>query len=298
MADEIPAKQKQREPITMFFGIILLAACLLAIGIFISDHVLGDDEDKVTNTSKVTVDYTGAIYGYYDEGGAIFQTTIDSIDDNEKYRYTPTYTFNNSTITVDMANPTVLAMFASALEGHSVGDTVRVAIPASEAYDKPVVYEPIDLSGIQAPNTNNVLKSSLDGLDKYGWTYNYVFDDNTGMYIINYTMGNDMVIEKDVDGVTYRTSNFDINSDSVTYDLAVSNVVKAKDESGNEYTIDYENKSYTAIESFYLPGTDFIVVGAENVEGGSISGDILVKAASGFIDNMPLFFVIKIVSME
>ena len=142
MADETPVKQKQREPITMFFGIILLAACLLAIGIFISDHVLGDDEDKVTNTSKVTVDYPGAIYGYYDEGGAIFQTTIDSIDDNEKYRHTPTYTFNNSTITVDMANPTVLSMFASALEGHSVGDTIRVAIPASEAYDKPVVYAP------------------------------------------------------------------------------------------------------------------------------------------------------------
>jgi hypothetical protein len=297
MADETPVKQKQREPITLLFSVILLAACIIAIGIFISDHVVGDDGEKVTSSmTKVEVDYTGSLYGYYDEGGSIFQTTVSSIDGNEDYRFTPTYSFNSSTLTVDMSNPTVLPMFAEALLGHEVGDKVRVAIPADQAYKTPENYEVRPLTSLEAFNMCAV--SSLDGLDTYNWTYTSTYDDATGLYTISYTMKNEDVCTAEIDGVTYKTSNFVINGGIVTYDLSVSGVALAKNEKGESYTYEKDGVNYTAIESFAMPGySQFYVVGAENVSDGTISGNILIKS-SALINNMPLFFVIKILSME
>jgi len=296
MADETPVKQKQREPITLFFSVILLAACILAIGIFISDHVVGDDGEKVTSSSSVEVDYTGSLYGYYDDGGAIFQTTVSSIDDNDKYRYTSTYSFNSSTLTVDMSKPTVLAMFSDALYGHEVGDKIRVAIPADQAYSTPDTYTVVGLTSIEAQNNYKV--SSTDGLDTYKWTYSAIYDEQTGLYTVSYTMKNTDVLTAEIDGITYKTSNFVIDSDSVTYDLEISGAVLAKNEKGESYTYEEGGVTYTAIESFTLPGySGSTVIGAENVSNGAVSGSLLMKS-SALINNMPLFFVIKIVSIE
>ena len=296
MADETPVKQKQREPITLFFGIILLAACILAIGIFISDDVLGNDDEKVTNSSTVKVNYTGSLYGYYDEGGMIFQTTVSSIDENTGYRHTSTYSFNDSTLSVDMSNPSTLKMFSDSLLGHKEGDTVRVAIPADQAYVKPETLSTHALTGMTA--ANNFYSASSDFSAPFGWTYTATYDDVKGMYLITYNMTDSK--EVTVDGVKLTTSDFTYDADKVTYNLAISGAAKAKDVNGQSYTINEGGTDYTAIETIVLPSSgeeSLKVIGAQTIDdSGNVSGSILMKT-TGLIDNMPLFFVIEIVSV-
>ena len=298
MADETPVKQKSREPITTVFAVILLAACILAIGIFISDNVLGHNDEKIDNSCTVTVNYTGSLYGYYDEGGMIFQTTVSSIDENTGYRHTSTYSFNNSTLSVDMSNPSTLKMFSDSLLGHKEGDTVRVAIPADQAYVKPETLATHALTGMSV--ANNFYSSTSDFSAPYGWTYTATYDDVLGGYIITYNMSASDEKSVTVDGVTISTTNFAYTSDAMTYDLSISGAAKAKNVDGQSYTINEGGVDYTAIETIELPtvgGETPKIIGAESIDdSGNLSGNILIKT-TGLIDNMPLFFVIEIVTV-
>lgn len=139
METEEVVVKKQREPITMVFTAILLVAILIAVGIHVNDHVINKMEPAVTESSNVEVDYSGSFYDYYDKGGALFQTSVSSIEENSNYVHADSYS-TGSRLNVDMSKSDFLAGFQNALLGLNVGDTVRVAIPAAEGYHSPVNY--------------------------------------------------------------------------------------------------------------------------------------------------------------
>ena len=137
MDEDEPTTRKQREPITMVFAAVLLVAILIAVGIHINDNILHKTVTTVDDKSSVVVDYTGSFYNYYDqEGGALFQTSVSSIEDNPDYIHAASYS-TGSQLTVDMTGSDYLAKFQDALLGHKVGDKVRVAIAAEDAYNVP-----------------------------------------------------------------------------------------------------------------------------------------------------------------
>lgn len=92
MDDDAPVKRKQREPITMVFAAILLAAIIIAVGIHINDNILNKSVTTADDKSTVVVDYTGSFYNYYDQtGAALFQTSVKSIEDNTAYVHASSY---------------------------------------------------------------------------------------------------------------------------------------------------------------------------------------------------------------
>ena len=303
MADEPPATRKQREPITTVFAVILLAACILAIGIHINDNVLNKDETTVTTSNtSVVVDYTGSLYGYYDDGGAMFQTSVSSIDGNEDYKRIASYS-KGSSLTIDMTNPTVLKGFSDALIGAKAGQTVRVCIPAGEGYTAPETYAEMSVTGCSVPNGSTCLSTS--DIDAFGWTYETVTDTATNSTVINYTMANtDECTAEDTTFATVKTTNFAYSGKTMTYDMTITGATKVQvDGEDLIYSASETGMScdYYAVQQFTVidsEGAAHTVIGAENIsDDGTITGKLLLKSTSATV-NQYLYFVITVNSIS
>ncbi|MGE0015191.1 MAG: FKBP-type peptidyl-prolyl cis-trans isomerase [Candidatus Methanomethylophilaceae archaeon] len=123
------------EPITAICVVVFLLAAAAVIGVFVNDnYISGSDKATVEPGSTVTVDYTGSIYTYYDEEGAlIFDTNVKS--HSEDYPIKGDFSKTTfSAYTVIPGSGGALSMFENALIGHKVGDTVKVTIPSESGY--------------------------------------------------------------------------------------------------------------------------------------------------------------------
>lgn len=127
--------KREIEPIMAISAVIFLLAAVAVIGVFVNDnYISGSDKATVEPGSTVTVDYTGSLYAYYDEEGAlIFDTNVKSHSENYPIKgdFSKT-TFSAYTVTPGSGG--ALSMFENALIGHKVGDTVKVTIPSESGY--------------------------------------------------------------------------------------------------------------------------------------------------------------------
>lgn len=218
MDEDEPITRKQREPITMVFTAVLLVAILIAVGIHINDNILHKTVPTVDEKSTVVVDYTGSFYNYYDQaGGAMFQTSVSSIEDNPDYVHAASYS-SGSQLTVDMSGSDVLKKFQDALLGHKVGDKVRVAIAAEDAYNVPDfkgVYKTTIPASIISPT------QKVEVFDGLGWTYTSDLLP-TGQYAVALNMKADAVCTStNTDFGTVKTTGFTYADGKMSFTLTV-----------------------------------------------------------------------------
>lgn len=300
MAEETPAKRKEREPITTVFAVILVIGCILAVGIHVNDNMLNKTDVTVTESSTVEVNYTVSLYNYYDQGGFISQTTLKSIDEkisSGDFKATPDYSLSDKVLSVDVDNFNGIQQFASSLVGHKVGDTIRIKVDAKDAYERPETPFVLQTDGTIS---KTLVVSSLDDLadiDKFGWTYTSYYDQTINAFVVSFTMNSETeAIESKLDdNVTVKTSGFTVDGDVIRYTMTVEKAVAT----GNTYTED--GVDYKGVQQFRLIDTEGNTVtayAAETVnDDGTISGKILTKMTTQ-ITNQDLYFEITIVSIK
>lgn len=134
------AEKKQRrdiEPIMAISFVVFLLASVAVLSVFVYDNYLSaDDESVIGPGSKVTVDYTGSLYNfYYEDGALIFDTNVKDHAQNDQIikvgGFSKTSFFP---LTVTPGSGAALAAFENALIGHKAGDVVKVEIPAGQGY--------------------------------------------------------------------------------------------------------------------------------------------------------------------
>lgn len=126
------------DPIILASFSVFLIACLIVTGVTVYGIVSGENNESTAQYgSKVTVDYTGSYFTYYDETGAsIFDTSYSSIGTSDDYK--KSFEFNSDktyeSLTFSIGEGKFLADFENALIGHKPGDTIKVKIPNGEGY--------------------------------------------------------------------------------------------------------------------------------------------------------------------
>lgn len=131
-------KQKRDiEPIMAISFVVFLLASVAVLSVFVYDnYIFAEDEVVIVPGSKVEVDYTGSIFGYYDEVGAlIFDTSVKNHAEKESYNKVGNFTRTSfKPLEVTPGSGKALTLFENALIGKKVGDTVRVTILQGEGY--------------------------------------------------------------------------------------------------------------------------------------------------------------------
>lgn len=308
-AEESNVKRREHEPITLVCFVVLMLASVLVIGAWASDQISGAGSETVQYGDSVTVEYTGSLYGYYDQGTAdvipvIFDTNVKSIGTDSSYQFLSTFNGTYSKTTLTLGAGKFLAGFEDGLMGKKVGDTVRITIPEGEGY--PVVMDNVAKSSFTLNNNFvNVSKSELsdyfedvsdfegmrtltsklcDNLTANvtktsgGYTYSYNFD-TTEEYIVH---------ESDLGKVTLKATT---TGAVVNYTLTIAGTKPVKDADNNTVQI----MGHDAIEMLSLKlfkGTTYnIVAGSET--------DLVVNSITdgkAIIGGYELYFVVKIVS--
>lgn len=214
------------EPITAISVVVFLLAAAAVLGVFVNDnYISGSDDATVEPGSTVTVDYTGSLYDYYDEEGAlIFDTNVKSHSENYPIKGDFSKTMF-SAYTVTPGSDGALSMFENALIGHKVGDTVRVTIPSESGYASKSTTRDAQFTVAAVQYMSQDMFSSLydftvetgtteEFTTIYGWeaTATYSVDRNA--------VG---IINRPVSGETYELASNELN-DYGTAKLTVTTV--------------------------------------------------------------------------
>lgn len=168
MADEEDVKpRREREPISLVCLIIIVVATVAVVGAYVNDHMINDGDDTEADTgSTVVMDYTLSLYGCYDNGGAIYQTTVESIADSAKWVHSAGYTESTSysTFSVTLGSGSVLQAFNDALYGAKEGDKIRLAIPLGEGYTASSTTKSASMSGLTTPTSVTMAASEFTNM--------------------------------------------------------------------------------------------------------------------------------------
>ena len=309
-AGETSVRRKEREPITLVCFVVFIIASVAVIGAYVNAEFINKSHDTVQYGDSVKVDYTGSLYGYYDEGSdtvvpVIFDTSVESIGKNTDYLFLQTFSKNSfSSINVNIGSKGMIEGFENALIGHDVGDTVKVRIPAGEGYN----YGDFNTSATSFTFNQTMTISSSSFKEFYGISEtigtNYLFE-YMGMNLMATASGSNQVkVTYQVsDGDTYEVYNSDklgkvtmsiddVTGGVVTYSLTITGYKEVKDADGNNETV----KGVNAIEMITLamfPGVSTNIVG---YDGGSNVVYNNVTDSKAILSNTALYFVIKIVS--
>lgn len=191
-------KKRDIEPIMAISMVVFLLASVAVLAVFVNDnYISGSDSETVQPGSAVTVDYTGSLYAYYNEDGAlIFDTNVEAHSENYPVKgdFSKT-TFSDYTVIPGSGGS--LAMFENALIGHKVGDTVKVLIPSADGYASKSVTRGDQFSVPTVQYMSGAMFSSLyditvtegvqvDFTTIYGWNATAVYSvDKGAVSIIN-----------------------------------------------------------------------------------------------------------------
>ncbi len=129
---------KKADPIALTCFIVILLASVVVIGSYInSEYIDVSNGGSAASGSTVEVEYVGSYLGFYDEGGVIFDTNIEGVQNNEAMVFSGAYTTKESFdyLSFTIGGGQVLKAFGDACTGYSAGDIVRVSIPASDITD-------------------------------------------------------------------------------------------------------------------------------------------------------------------
>lgn len=125
------------EPIIAISVVIFLVAS----GAVVSMSIFGSYADEGDNLSvapgrTVSVYYTGSLYGYYDEDGAlIFDTNVREHAENDEYSKIGGLSKTSFVkLSFVQGKGEMLALFEEGLAGHKAGDVVKIKIDLGEGY--------------------------------------------------------------------------------------------------------------------------------------------------------------------
>ncbi len=311
--DEDVKPRKEREPISVVCLVVLILATVGAVGAFVNDNIVNaDDETVATNGSTVVVKYTGSFYNYYDEGGVIFQTSIDSIDENEDYKHSDGYSKSgDETLSVTVGSGDALSAFENSLIGMKAGETVWVKITAGDGYNAadttgffdnvfevPVMQE-MSASEYKALYGEDA-KDGTTVTTVYGWPAS-VSKTADGKIVVNNLAkaGETYDIES---GFATVKATVDSTLGKITYTLSLTDVTKF-DEGMSPYS-DFKGEdgsvAYSSIQMVKVPacgdgiGTNSFIY----ITGISDDGQHFEYRTVGETKNIDLYFVIEIVSVS
>ena len=126
--------QEEHRPIIAVCPVLLLSS--VDNRATIDDKFFSQGDTSAANAwDTVEVVTCKNFYGYYDEGGMVFDTSIESIGKNADYL--KSYSFEKtsySKLSFTIGQGKMLTGFENALLGMRPGETVRIAIPVGEGY--------------------------------------------------------------------------------------------------------------------------------------------------------------------
>ena len=305
-AEESVKVRREFEPITMVCLAVFLLASVIVIGVAVSDMIKGEDPQTVQYGDSVTIDYTGSLYGYYDEGTdtvkpIIFDTTLESVGKNADYFFVSSFnktSFSSTTLTLGAGK--FLAEFEQAIMGKQVGETFK--IPAFVGYHSAVQTKTATAPFVQ----NNSIVLTKDEIKTY---FGYE-GDITGLTPLTYDgikLNDEPVQATAVPSGDKYVVSFDMTAGEnyVIYDNGLGKVILTPSAVGAAITytltvdtkIDVENPetAYSDIEMLCVktfPKADSInIVG---LDGANIVYNTATDS-SAIISEMELYFVVTIV---
>ena len=263
------AYMKKADPIAMTCFVAIILAFAVVIGAWVNDEYFASESSGTASSgSTVEVEYVGSYLCYYDENGAvIFDTNIEDAANNTSNIFSSSFTAKDSysLLSFTIGGTQVIKAFGDACAGHSVGDVVKVEVPASDdAYGKIDRTENVDmfvtidtngsmgldmynaLCGTSYTASNFVPVSPIEEVDFFadcdGDTVNYVFPTiAAGDY-------------KMVSGAEITVSDVAGGSFKLTYKSDANAVLRGviPDADGNMQTAYIEHKSGETTMSYWI----------------------------------------------
>ncbi len=292
---------RKADPIAMTCFTVFILAFVVVTASYVNTMYIADPpaQHVIVNGDSVEVEYTGSYFAYYDRDGAvIFDTNVQSVNDGSNYMKSPGYTNKTEFELLDftIGSEDMLEMFEDALIGHSVGETVRVTIPAADGYGTQsstpfannVVSVTYAISGTLSLSEFNDLfdteytssmKTEVIPADKtpFGFEVQATYDSGTGNVNFQYI---------DPKAVTEaQTSKLDSN---VTYTIS--------DVTGTQFTVNYTCNE-EADHMFEILGADYETDYVYKEDGNWVYRDD-DGSSNAEQKGMTLYFVIKIVSVN
>ncbi len=289
--------KKNRDPIFATCLVIFMLAAVAVVGVYINDHYIAEDSTEISYGDKVTVNYTGSFYDYYgEENAVVFDTSYSSVGNNDKIIKSNSFAKKSySTLSFTVGGTDVLQVFGDSVVGKKVGDTVKVMVPAADAYPAPEatetlkggVYEvavPGQLSKTQFKDLYGVditAGQSVTFTTVYGWDAVATLDSLKNKVSVDYKVevgktydytGNE---DSDFGKVQFKVTSED--ADSVTTQMIVTDYKSVGNGQVQMIEVDVGSKP------FYITG---------------VSGSDITVKYCGENNNMDLYFEIEIVSIN
>ena len=242
---EKPKVKRSIDPIIAVCAAVLLLSSVVIIAATIDDKFFSQgDTSAATTWDTVEVDYVGSFYGYYDEGGMIFDTSIESIGKNADYL--KSYGFERtsySKMSFTIGQGKMLTAFENALLGMRPGETVRIAIPVGEGYgDGTSFNDTYTVTGLKIDRVLSMTKDEctayigstptgsgvLNAKTPFGWNAQATLDSESGTYVVIQNPSEDTYKPKadtsDTPDVQYKVT--DVSVTEITFDYEFSDDVK------------------------------------------------------------------------
>ena len=261
---------KKADPIAMTCFVVIILAFAVVLGSYInSEYFTSESSGTASSGNTVEVEYVGSYFCYYDETGAvIFDTNMESVANNADNTFSPGWSAKDSysLLSFTIGGTQVIKAFGDACAGHSVGDVVKVEVPASDdAYGKTDRTEGVAktftvktngsmsldaynaLCGTSYTSSSDITVSPIENVDIIasvdGKNVNYVFPTiAAGDY-------------KLVSGAEVSVSNVTAGSFDLTYKTEANAVLKgiiAEPGDGNMQTAYIEHKSGEDTISYWI----------------------------------------------
>ena len=325
-ANEKIVKRKEREPITLACFVVFIIACAGVLSAYAYDNFIADNSEGVVYGDTVVLDYTGSLYGFYDEATdtvipVVFDTTMkDAYDSSVLIAGLSKDKFETTSITLGQGK--FLKAFENAVIGNNVGDTIKVVISAKDAYptsngnyyatnseSAPMEFaRTVVLTTDEYKTLFDVTDAPSEGTavlnDKYGLPASVSYGQS--MITVTYQLATDgteyqIVKESKVGNVTLKVIGTEVKDDAEWYKvtLTVDGSKPVLDEKGKNTEIGaVSGEKVQEIEmiSFNLFGQSINVVGYGNDASATAIVYNTATTSGNAIHNMDLYFVIKIVS--
>ncbi len=313
-AGETNVRKREREPITFACFVVFLIACVAVVGAYVDAEYIHKSVDTVQYGDSIKVDYTGSLYGYYDEGSdtvapVIFDTTVESVGTSSDYLFLKTFSKTSySTLTLTAGQGSYLDDFKNAVIGKNVGDTVKVCISAENAYqlgNYNTYATSFTFQQTSSMSTSD-FKSFYGVEDTISAPYVFTY---MGMTLVAAPSGSSMV------NVTYQVTagqNYEVYTSEklgtvtmnittvadgvVTYTLTITGYKEVKDADGNNVTVSNAAGTQTlnAIEMITLAMFPNVSTNIVGYDGTNIMYNN-VTDSKAILSETALYFVIKIV---
>jgi len=303
MAEEVDVpSRKKRDPILMIGAIVLALAFLVVISGYVIAQFAGEPgKEPAAYGDKVKVDYVGSFYGYYDEGGHVFDTSRWDVASDDSIPKSFEFTKKDEKLyvpfNVTIGSGGALADFENALIGLKPGDTVRISIEAAYGTvpELNVRDWPKNFATFSETETMSIaLFSSTFGLSNvqpgtyldlehpYGWKSQAIVASD-GIVTVTHLVGTGGTFEKD--GLKYTWSAASGGEFTVSLDITFQR---------------WGSGSSVKLIKFMFEGMNYFITDVFDpvLSDGTYFRTKLIDDRTKEITGMTLFFVITFVDYQ